>query len=156
MLKIPRGVSLAAGSGGSCFAALPPPHQQQPKKVMPVMSPADLGTSSRSSPQMHAIATSYFSQYPQTAAVVPAAGGGCLYATPQGPELKAIRSASAGRLPVTSPLTPFPLICLHPATQLVSWGGCGVSLGVMGAGQWKRAQTPASAELCFLGKVVMA
>ncbi|XP_019368073.1 PREDICTED: transcription factor E2F2 isoform X1 [Gavialis gangeticus] len=90
MLQIPGGVSSAAGSGGSCLAALPPRHQQPKAGV----SPADSGTSSRSSPQMHAIPTSCFSQYPQ-----PAAGGGGLYATPQGPELRAIRSASAGRLP---------------------------------------------------------
>uniref|UniRef100_A0A8C3FX07 E2F transcription factor 2 n=1 Tax=Chrysemys picta bellii TaxID=8478 RepID=A0A8C3FX07_CHRPI len=69
-------------------------------RVMPVMSSADLVTSSLSSPQMHSIPASYFTQlYPQSLAAAPASRGSCLYATPHGPEIKTIRSASAGRLP---------------------------------------------------------
>uniref|UniRef100_A0A8C8RA28 E2F transcription factor 2 n=1 Tax=Pelusios castaneus TaxID=367368 RepID=A0A8C8RA28_9SAUR len=83
------------GPRGACaIVSLP---QQQQKKVMPVMSSADLVTSSLSSPQMPSIPASYFTQvYSQT---VPVARGGCLYATPHGPEIKSIRSTSAGRLP---------------------------------------------------------
>uniref|UniRef100_A0A8C0IQD1 E2F transcription factor 2 n=1 Tax=Chelonoidis abingdonii TaxID=106734 RepID=A0A8C0IQD1_CHEAB len=69
-------------------------------RVMPVMSSADLVTSSLSSPQMHSIPASYFTKlYPQSVATAPASRGSCLYATPHGPEIKTIRSASAGRLP---------------------------------------------------------
>uniref|UniRef100_A0A8C3SK04 E2F transcription factor 2 n=1 Tax=Chelydra serpentina TaxID=8475 RepID=A0A8C3SK04_CHESE len=72
----------------------------QQKKVMPVMSSADLVTSSLGSPPMHSIPASYFTQlYPQSVATAPAPRGSCLYATPHGPEIKTIRSASAGRLP---------------------------------------------------------
>ncbi|XP_075765100.1 transcription factor E2F2 isoform X2 [Pelodiscus sinensis] len=98
MLRVPKGVSSAPERGSCSIACLP--QQQQQKKIMPVMSSADLVTSSLSSPQMHSIPASYFMQvYPQTVAAAPPPRGSCLYATPHGPEIKAIRSASAGRLP---------------------------------------------------------
>uniref|UniRef100_A0A8D0GQL9 E2F transcription factor 2 n=1 Tax=Sphenodon punctatus TaxID=8508 RepID=A0A8D0GQL9_SPHPU len=83
--------------GGVPIAALP---SQQPKKVMPVMNSADLVTSGLGSPQMRSVPASYFTQvYPQTAVVAPAPRASCLYATPHGPEIKTIRSASSGKLP---------------------------------------------------------
>ncbi|XP_066494649.1 transcription factor E2F2 [Tiliqua scincoides] len=67
---------------------------------MPVMSSADLVTSNLGSPPMRVLPTTYFAQvYPQTAVVAPLPRGSCLYATPHGPEVKTMRSASTGRLP---------------------------------------------------------
>ncbi|XP_062450122.1 LOW QUALITY PROTEIN: transcription factor E2F2 [Rhea pennata] len=100
MLRLPRGVSPGAGSGG---AALPPHHhqqQQQQQKAVSVMGSAERVASSLGSPPVPSVPAGYFTQvYSQAAVSVPAPGGGCLYTTPQGPELRSIRSASAGRLP---------------------------------------------------------
>lgn len=85
MLKVPRGVTPAPGR--VLVSA-------QPQKVLSFVGP-DL-----SSPQLRP--GTYFTQiYPQ-----PPAGttlGGCLYTTPNGPELKPLRPASLGRLPVRTP-----------------------------------------------------
>ncbi|XP_037237589.1 transcription factor E2F2 isoform X1 [Falco rusticolus] len=93
MLQLPRGVSPAPGRGGAALL-LPPSH---PKKVMSVMGSSEQGASSLGSPLLSA---GCFTQLYKPAAVsVPAPQGGCLYATPQGPQLRTLRSASAGRLP---------------------------------------------------------
>ncbi|XP_040444206.1 transcription factor E2F2 isoform X1 [Falco naumanni] len=64
---------------------------------MSVMGSSEQGASSLGSPLLPA---GCFTQLYKPAAVsVPAPQGGCLYATPQGPQLRTLRSASAGRLP---------------------------------------------------------
>ncbi|XP_069479061.1 transcription factor E2F2 [Ambystoma mexicanum] len=84
MLKVPRGVSPAP--------ARVAPSQAQVKKVIPFLSTA------LSSPQLRAVPGTYFTQiYPQPVAGAPL--GGCIYTTPNGPELKPLRPASVGRLP---------------------------------------------------------
>ncbi|KAM6399693.1 transcription factor E2F2 [Rhynochetos jubatus] len=93
MLRLPRGVSLAPGRGGVSLPP-PPPH---PKKVMSVMGSSEQGASSLGSPPLP---TGSFPQFYTPAAVsVPVPRGGGLYATPQSPQLRILRSASAGRLP---------------------------------------------------------
>lgn len=97
MLRIPK-----VGPSGPARAPPPPlaPPQQQ-KKVMPMMSSADLVTSNLGSPPMRVLPATYITQvYPQTAVVAPLPRGSCLYATPHGPEVKTMRSASTGKLPV--------------------------------------------------------
>ncbi|XP_069080222.1 transcription factor E2F2 [Pleurodeles waltl] len=81
MLKVPRGVSPAPGR--VLVSA-------QPQKILSFVGP-DL-----SSPQLRA-GTYYTQIYPQPPAGPPL--GGCLYTTPNGPELKPLRPASVGRLP---------------------------------------------------------
>ncbi|KAM6295933.1 transcription factor E2F2 [Aegotheles albertisi] len=100
MLRLPRGVSPAPGRGGT---ALPPPpphhhhHHHHPKKLTSVMGTLERGVPSLGSPPLP---TAYFSQVYTAAAVsAPAPRGGGLCATPQGPQLRTLRSASAGRLP---------------------------------------------------------
>ncbi|XP_074418976.1 transcription factor E2F2 [Larus michahellis] len=94
MLRLPRGVSPAPGRGGTALP--PPPPHHHPKKVMSVMGSVERGASSLGSPPL---STGSFTQvYTPAAVSVPAALGGCLYATPQGPQLRTLRSASAGRL----------------------------------------------------------
>ncbi|XP_044291165.1 transcription factor E2F2 isoform X2 [Varanus komodoensis] len=91
----PKVGPLAPGRGAPSLA---PPQQQ--KKVVPVISSADLVATNLSSPQMRALPATYFTQvYPQTAVVAPLPRGSCLYATPHGPEVKTMRSASTGKLP---------------------------------------------------------
>lgn len=105
MLRLPRGVSPAPGRGGTALPH-PPPHHH-PKKVMSVMGSCEPGASSLGSPPL---STGCFSQvYTPAAVSVPASRGGCLCDTPQGPELRTLCSASAGRLPVR---------CLHPVSSL--------------------------------------
>ncbi|XP_053254584.1 transcription factor E2F2 [Podarcis raffonei] len=95
MLRIPKVGPPAPGRPPS---ALGPPQQQ--KKVMPVITSAELVVSNLSSPQMRTLPATYFTQvYPQTAVVAPLPRGSCLYATPHGPEIKTMRSASTGKLP---------------------------------------------------------
>ncbi|XP_029895489.1 LOW QUALITY PROTEIN: transcription factor E2F2 [Aquila chrysaetos chrysaetos] len=95
MLRLPRGVSPAPGRGGTALPR-PPPHHH-PKKVMSVMGSVERGVSSLGSPPLP---TGSFTQvYTPAAVSVPAPRGGCLYATPQGPQLRTLRSASVGRLP---------------------------------------------------------
>ncbi|XP_048357413.1 transcription factor E2F2 [Sphaerodactylus townsendi] len=95
MLRIPKGGPPAPGRGGPSIA--PPPQQ---KKAIPVITSADLAACNLSSPQMRALPATYFTQvYPQTAVVAPLPRGSCLYATPHGPEIKTMRSASTGKLP---------------------------------------------------------
>ncbi|XP_061452876.1 transcription factor E2F2 isoform X1 [Rhineura floridana] len=95
MLRIPKVGPPAPGRGAPPLA---PPQQQ--KKVMPVITSANLVVSNLSSPQMRALPATYFTQvYPQTAVVAPLPRGSCLYATPHGPEIKTMRSASTGKLP---------------------------------------------------------
>ncbi|KAL2296178.1 hypothetical protein Nmel_017720 [Mimus melanotis] len=95
MLRLPRGVSPAPGRGGT--ALLPPPPHHHPKKVMSVMGSCDPGASSLGSPRLSA---GCFTQVYTPAAVSgPASRSGCLCDTPQGPELRTLCSASAGRLP---------------------------------------------------------
>ncbi|XP_053124705.1 transcription factor E2F2 [Hemicordylus capensis] len=96
MLRIPKGGPSAPGRGGPSLA--PPPPQQ--KKVAPLLSSAELVASNLGSPQMRVLPATYFTQvYPQTAVVAPLPRGSCLYATPHGPEIKTMRSASTGKLP---------------------------------------------------------
>lgn len=105
MLRLPRGVSPAPGWGGT--ALLHPPPHHHPKNVMSVMGSVEQGVASLGSPPLP---TGGFTQVYTAAAVsVPAPRGGCLYATPQGPQLRTLRSASVGRLPVR---------CLHPIPSL--------------------------------------
>uniref|UniRef100_A0A8B9ZGW3 E2F/DP family winged-helix DNA-binding domain-containing protein n=2 Tax=Anas TaxID=8835 RepID=A0A8B9ZGW3_ANAPL len=86
MLRLPRGVSPAPGGG----AALPPPSAQRPpKKTVPAMGSSERGGSALCSPPLPAACCSRGSSQ----------GGGCLFATPQSPHLRTLRSASAGRLP---------------------------------------------------------
>ncbi|KAM9213381.1 transcription factor E2F2 [Leptosomus discolor] len=93
MLRLPKGVAPASGRGGTALP--PPPHH--PKKVMSVMGSVERGVSSLGSSPLP---TGCFTQVYTPAAVnVPAPRGGCLYATPQGPQLRTLRSASVGRLP---------------------------------------------------------
>ncbi|XP_054251189.1 transcription factor E2F2 [Indicator indicator] len=95
MLRLPRGVSPAPGRGGTTFPHPPPPHH--PKKVMSVMGSVEQGTSSLGSPLL---STGCITQtYALGAVSVPPFRGGGLYATPQGPQLRTLCSASAGRLP---------------------------------------------------------
>ncbi|XP_018779249.2 transcription factor E2F2 isoform X1 [Serinus canaria] len=95
MLRLPRGVSPAPGRGGT---ALPPPApHHHPKKVMSVMVSCDPGARSLGSSPL---STGCFTQvYTPAAVSVPSSRGGCLCDTPQGPELRTLCSASAGRLP---------------------------------------------------------
>ncbi|XP_075629935.1 transcription factor E2F2 [Balearica regulorum gibbericeps] len=94
MLRLPRGVSPAPGRGGVTLPPPPPPHH--PKKVMSVMGSVERGASSLGSPPLPA---GCFTQvYTPAAVSVPAPREGCLYATPQGPQLRTLRSASVGRL----------------------------------------------------------
>ncbi|XP_064327570.1 transcription factor E2F2 isoform X1 [Phalacrocorax carbo] len=95
MLRLPRGVSPALGRGGAALP--PPPPQHHPKKVMSVMGSSERGAFSLGSPLVPA---GCFSKVFTPAAVsVPAPREGCLYSTPQGPQLRTPRSASVGRLP---------------------------------------------------------
>ncbi|XP_033013804.1 transcription factor E2F2 [Lacerta agilis] len=95
MLRIPK---VGPPAPGRAPSALGPPQQQ--KKVMPVITSAELVVSNLGSPQMRALPATYFTQvYPQTAVVAPLPRGSCLYATPHGPEIKTMRSASTGKLP---------------------------------------------------------
>ncbi|XP_068015102.1 LOW QUALITY PROTEIN: transcription factor E2F2-like [Melanerpes formicivorus] len=95
MLRLPRGVSPAQGRRGTALPHPSPPHH--PKKIMSVMGSVEQGTSSLGSPPL---STGCFTQTCAPAAVsVPPLRGGGLYATPQGPQLRTLRSASAGRLP---------------------------------------------------------
>ncbi|XP_065506747.1 transcription factor E2F2 [Caloenas nicobarica] len=95
MLRLPRGVSPAPGRGG---AALPPPApHHHPKKVMSVMGSMEWGVSSLGSPLVPA--GSFTQVYTPAAVSVPAPRDGGLYGTPQSPQLRTLRSASAGRLP---------------------------------------------------------
>lgn len=101
MLRIPK-----VGPAGPGRASPPLAPPQQPKKVMPVISSADLVTSNLGSSPMRLLPTTYFAQvYPQTAVVAPLPRGSCLYATPHGPEVKTMRSASTGKLPVTTKIS---------------------------------------------------
>ncbi|XP_075294093.1 transcription factor E2F2 [Opisthocomus hoazin] len=95
MLRLPKGVSPAAGRGGTALP--PPPPHHHPKKVLSVMASVDRGVSSLGSPPLPT--GSFTRVYTPAAVSVPAPRGGCLYATPQGPQLRTLRSASAGRLP---------------------------------------------------------
>ncbi|KAM6371293.1 transcription factor E2F2 [Pluvialis apricaria] len=96
MLRLPRGVSPAPGRGGTAPPPPPPPHH--PKKVMSMMGSVELGVSSLGSPPLPV--GSFTQVYTPAAVSFPAPPrGGCLYATPQGPQLRILRSASAGRLP---------------------------------------------------------
>ncbi|XP_072741033.1 transcription factor E2F2 [Ciconia boyciana] len=95
MLRLPRGVSPAPGRGGTALP--PPPPHHHPKKVMSVMGSSERGASSLGSPPLSA---GCFTQvYTPAAVSLPAPRGGCLYGTPQGPQLRTLRSASVGRLP---------------------------------------------------------
>ncbi|XP_066060705.1 transcription factor E2F2 [Chamaea fasciata] len=95
MLRLPRGVSPAPGRGGTALP--PPPPHHHPKKVTPVMGSCDLGASRLGSSPL---STGCFIQgYTPAAVSGPASRGGCLCDTPQGPELRTLCSASAGRLP---------------------------------------------------------
>ncbi|XP_054855519.1 transcription factor E2F2 [Eublepharis macularius] len=95
MLRIPKIGPPAPGRGGPSIAPL-----LQQKKAIPVISPADLVASNLGSPHMRGLPATCFTQvYPQTAVVAPLPRGSCLYATPHGPEIKAMRSASTGKLP---------------------------------------------------------
>ncbi|XP_078236169.1 transcription factor E2F2 [Pogona vitticeps] len=94
MLRIPKAGPPGPGRGGPALAP--------PRKVMPAISPADPAASNLGSPpgQMQALPAAYFTPlYPQTAVVAPLPRVSCLYATPHGPEIKAMRSASTGKLP---------------------------------------------------------
>lgn len=123
MLRLPRGVSPAPGRGG---AALPPPApHRHPKKVMSVMGSVERGVSSLGSPLVPA--GSFTQVYTPAAAGVPAPREGGLYGTPQSPQLRTLRSASAGRLPVR---------CLHPSPRLgIAWVGQGAGVSVQGREQ---------------------
>lgn len=115
MLRFPRGVSPAPGRGGTALLA-PPPHHH-PKKVMSLMGSCDPGASSLGSPPL---STGCFTQVYTPAAVSgPTPRGECLCDTPQGPELRTLCSASAGRLPVRY---------LYPVSSL------GIASGVWEAG----------------------
>lgn len=117
MLRLPRGVSPISGRGGTALP-LPP----NPKKVMSVMGSMEWGASSLGSPPLP---SDCFTQiYTPAAVSVPAPRGGCLYATPQGPQLRTLRSASAGRLPVSS-LRPLPALGIAS----VGRGGLGAAGG---------------------------
>ncbi|KAM6239964.1 transcription factor E2F2 [Porphyrio hochstetteri] len=95
MLRLPRGVSPAPARGGVSLPLPPPPHH--PKKVVSVMGSVERGASSLGSPPLPA---GCFAQaYTPAAVSVSAPREGCLYATPQSPQLRTLRSASAGRLP---------------------------------------------------------
>ncbi|XP_074750338.1 transcription factor E2F2 [Strix uralensis] len=95
MLRLPRGVSPASGRGGAALP--PPPPHHHPKKVMSGMGSCERGASSLGSPPLPA---GCFTQvYTPAAVSIPAPRGGCLHATPQGPQLRTLRSASVGRLP---------------------------------------------------------
>ncbi|XP_065553575.1 transcription factor E2F2 isoform X2 [Lathamus discolor] len=96
MLRLPRGVSPAAGRGGPMLLPPPPHHQhrQHPKKVMSVMGSSGRGGPSLRTPPLPA---GCFAQL-YTHVSGPAPRGGALYATPQSPQLRTLRSASAGRL----------------------------------------------------------
>ncbi|XP_030075340.1 transcription factor E2F2 [Microcaecilia unicolor] len=89
MLKLPKGVHSAPGRGVQA--------QQQMKRVLPGLGSTDCMATSLSSPQtMRTIPCTYFTQiYPQPA--VPR--GSSLYTTPNGPDPKPLRSATAGKLP---------------------------------------------------------
>ncbi|KAM7083465.1 transcription factor E2F2 [Ciconia maguari] len=64
---------------------------------MSVMGSSERGASSLGSPPLSA---GCFTQvYTPAAVSLPAPRGGCLYGTPQGPQLRTLRSASVGRLP---------------------------------------------------------
>ncbi|XP_064587621.1 transcription factor E2F2 [Zonotrichia leucophrys gambelii] len=95
MLRVSRGVSPSPGRGGTALP--PPPPHRHPKKVMSVMVSCDPGAPSLGSPPLSA---GCFTQvYTPAAVSAPALRGGCLCDTPQGPELRTLCSASAGRLP---------------------------------------------------------
>ncbi|XP_059344743.1 transcription factor E2F2 [Ammospiza nelsoni] len=95
MLRVPRGVSPSPGMGGTALP--PPPPHRHPKKVMSVMVSCDPGAPSLGSPPLSA---GCFTQvYTPAAVSAPALRCGCLCDTPQGPELRTLCSASAGRLP---------------------------------------------------------
>ncbi|XP_058052234.1 transcription factor E2F2 [Ahaetulla prasina] len=96
MLRIPKAGPSAPGRGAP---SLVPPQSQ--KKSVVVGGPAELvAAADLAGPPVRALPAAYFAQvYPQTAVVAPLPRGGCLYATPHGPEIKAMRSASTGKLP---------------------------------------------------------
>lgn len=97
MLRLPK-VGPSAGRGGASLAPLP-----QQKKA----ASADIPAPHLSSPQVRALPATYFTQvYSQTAVVASLPRGSCLYATPHGPEVRTMRSASTGKLPVMC-LIPF-------------------------------------------------
>ncbi|KAM6313815.1 transcription factor E2F2 [Podargus strigoides] len=96
MLRLPRGVSPAPGRGGTALSA-PPPHHHHPKKLMSLMGSVERGVSSLGSPPLPA--GSFTQVYTPAAVSVPAPRGGGLYATPQSPQPRTLRSSSAGRLP---------------------------------------------------------
>lgn len=88
---------------------------------MSVGSSAELVVADLAGPPVRALPAAYFAQvYPQTAVVAPLPRGGCLYATPHGPEIKTMRSASTGKLPVISL---FSALCLITVTNFCSFGG---------------------------------
>lgn len=121
MLRLPRGVSPTSGRGGT---SLPPP--TNPKKVMSVLGSMEWGASSLGSPPLP---SDCFTQIHTPAAVsVPAARGGCLYATPQGSQLRTFCSASEGRLPVRC-LCPLPALGIASVGRGV-WGLRGWDAGV--------------------------
>lgn len=128
MLRLPKGVSPAPGRGGTALPPPPPPPPpHHPKKVMSMMGSVERGGSSLGSPPLP---TGSFTQlYTPAAVSFPAPRGGGLYATPQGPQLRILRSASAGRLPVR---------CLHPIPAMgiasVGRGGGGRHDGGVRAG----------------------
>ncbi|XP_057271028.1 transcription factor E2F2 [Pezoporus wallicus] len=99
MLRLPRGVSPAAGRGGPILLPPPPPppphqHRHHPKEVMSVMGSSGRGGPSLRTPPLPAGCLTQLYAH----ASGPAPRGGALYATPQSPQLRTLRSASAGRL----------------------------------------------------------
>ncbi|XP_061870462.1 transcription factor E2F2 [Colius striatus] len=96
MLRLRRGVSPAPGRGGTALPPPPPLQQHHPKEVMAVMGSVERELSCLGSPP---ITLGFTQLYTPAAVSVPAPRGGGLYATPQGPQLRTLRSASAGRLP---------------------------------------------------------
>lgn len=116
MLRLPKAGPSAPGRGAP---SLVPPQSQ--KKSMSVGSSAELVVADLAGPPVRALPAAYFAQvYPQTAVVAPLPRGGCLYATPHGPEIKTMRSASTGKLPVISL---FSALCLITVTNFCSFVG---------------------------------
>ncbi|XP_026531923.1 transcription factor E2F2 [Notechis scutatus] len=97
MLRIPKAGPPSAPARGA--PSLVPPQSQ--KKSMAVGGSAELVVAELAAgPAVRALPAAYFAQvYPQAAVVAPLPRGGCLYATPHGPEIKTMRSASTGKLP---------------------------------------------------------
>ncbi|XP_061229687.1 transcription factor E2F2 [Neopsephotus bourkii] len=96
MLRLPRAVPPAAGRGGPILLPPPPHHQhrQHPEEVVSVMGSSGRGGPSLRTPPLPAAC------FPQLYTHVsgPAPRGRALYGTPQSPQLRTLRSASAGRL----------------------------------------------------------